>query len=182
MNIFILNWFGPFTSRAEIYYYDFLKYGIYAFFGVKKYDRNDDIILQYIGMTEDYFYDRLYDHHIVKKLKSNILYWFAVVRNKRVYDLKNIEHSFIRFCSPNLNDKCTKSLPESETLFISEFYKKESIKYCENKSDIDKYEKYIKTPNYIKFIPKFMMWDGEFLRLSQNIQIISREELCRNIQ
>lgn len=182
MDVFILNWFGPFTSREEIYDYDLLKYGIYAFFGTKKYVKNDNIILQYIGMTEKYFYDRLYDHHIVEKLKGNILYWFAIIKNKRVYELKDIEHCFIRFCNPNLNEKCVKALPEYKMVFISEFYKKSAIEYCNKKCDIDEDEKYNNLPHYMKFIPQFMMWDGNFLKLSQNIKTISREELCQNTQ
>lgn len=169
MNIITLNWFGPFNDKDEIKHYSkFLRNGIYAFFGIGKYIKNNDIILQYIGKTENTFYDRIKVH---KRWDEDItrvkISWFGVIVNKREYDLEEIEHKFIYFCEPRLNEKKVFTKPKESTIIISEFF---------NKKEIFKDEKtpYVNVPIYLRSIPELIFWNSKYniLKKSQKLESI----------
>lgn len=161
MNTIIMNWSGPFYDREETKYYN-LNNGIYSFFSTKKYSRDGNILLEYIGKTEIDMYYRLYNHHIWYELNDTKFLWFGNIVNKRVVDLELIEHNFIYFCEPILNKKKVFSKPYESTIIISEFLKKDGGRY-------------INQPYYLKYIPELIYWDSkrDILKKSNRLEIIN---------
>lgn len=160
MDTIIMNWSGPFYDREDTKYYD-LNNGIYAFFSTKKYSRDGNIVLEYIGKTEINMYDRMYNHHVWYELNDTKLLWFGTIINKRIFNLELIEHNFIYFCEPILNKKKIFSKPNESTIIISEFLKKNG-------------ERYVKQPNYLEYIPELIYWDNKnkILKKSNRLELV----------
>ena len=69
MKTIILKWYGPY-NRDEVYQLGNFGNGVYLFTGKKSYQRASEI--QYCGITEDSYHNRLKQHHKLDRIKKDL--------------------------------------------------------------------------------------------------------------
>jgi len=152
----IVDWRGPFTLE-DIERDPELSNGLYLATGKLKYQRSANI--QYCGITEGSFFNRLRYHHKVHEIFKEQQFWLGSIRypneaSRRYLEL--VESMIICFWKPKLNEKKKFAAPKSITL-INKWFKKDY------------------TPRYrqhtlCKHLDDVISWDGKLWRLG-NLQV-----------
>ena len=106
LKIAVIKWTGKY-SYEQVCESDKSK-GIYLFVGKLKYERDSQI--QYCGITEDYFCNRISDkHHKLGQVRKDTLsIWLGEIIYPTSFNrtlLELAEHCFVSFWQPTLNDK-----------------------------------------------------------------------------
>jgi hypothetical protein len=125
--------------------------GIYLFTGKTKGQRDDRI--QYCGITEKKFCDRINEkHHKLSLIREDTLsIWLGEIlypnKFKRVL-LENAESLFVSYWQPPLNDRKKTYFPREPICFISQWFKQDG-------------EPYFRRPTLIANLPDILWWDTE---------------------
>lgn len=150
MRTFIINWRGAYTFEELESDREFGD-GIYLIAGKRKYQRNSEI--QYIGITEDSFYNRIKKHHKKDLVFKDTTFWLGKFEYPKKVDrniLETAEKILIYFWLPELNDKKKTALPEPTTLLNFWFKKDLTPRFNQLKIYRDLYD--------------VISWNGEFWR------------------
>lgn len=145
----IIKWTGAF-SYEEVCNSDKRK-GIYLLTGKLKFERENQI--QYCGITEDFFCNRLNkNHHKLKLIREESLsIWLGEIiypTNVKRSLLELAEHCFVSFWLPKLNDRKTIYYPQNSICFVSQWLKKDETPY-------------FRRPSIILDLPDLLWWDNE---------------------
>jgi len=148
----IVKWTGAFSNNQVCN--STKSNGIYLLTGKLKYERYNQI--QYCGITEDYFCNRINEkHHKLSQIKSDtLLIWLGEIVYPAKFErslLELAEHCFVSFWQPPLNDRKTIYNPRSSICFISEWYKSEE-------------QLYFRRPSILKDLPDVLWWNEEHWR------------------
>ncbi|MGI8555762.1 MAG: hypothetical protein ACR2LT_05350 [Pyrinomonadaceae bacterium] len=149
MKTVIVQWSGAFSYEQVC---DSDKgNGIYLLTGKKKHERNYQI--QYCGITEDYFCNRINrNHHKLTKIKNDTLsIWLGEIIypdrfNRNLLELA--EHCFVSFWLPELNDRKTVYYPKYSICFISQWFNAQE-------------QPRLIRPSIVKGLPDILWWDEE---------------------
>lgn len=175
MKTIYLNWYGPFTYDAiknGVHCTDegceFLEgYGLYAFTGKKK-NQRQDAYLQYIGITERPYSQRVNEHKIGKlnEINRDQKIWLGKIGYEDepvLKDLKDAEYILVYFNASDLLNKAKKSnAPKFKCAVISQFFKKDM-------------KPYKNVPSIMHDIPEVLIWtptDEAKLRYCRKLSII----------
>jgi hypothetical protein len=125
--------------------------GVYLLVGKRKYERDNQI--QYCGITEDYFRNRINDkHHKLSQIKPDTLsIWLGEILYPDIFDRKLLElaeHCFVSFWLPPLNDRKTIYYPSDSICFISQWTNREG-------------QPYLRRPSIVRDLPDVLWWDEE---------------------
>jgi hypothetical protein len=152
----ILNWEGPFTLD-EVLENKQRSNGLYIITGKGKYERCIDI--QYCGITEGSFYNRLKNHHKASLVTREQEIWLAKVEYPvevtRTF-LEKAESIIVYFWQPNLNDR-KKVYPPTPITLVNKWYKKDGSPRLRQHS-------------MMKDLADVLCWDGEYWR-SGNLSV-----------
>lgn len=145
-----INWLGPF-SEIEI---DSLNggNGLYLFTGKRRYQRSDSEI-QYIGITENAYRDRLRNHHKISEINRELGIWLGEIDYPAEHERKHLETAesiMVYFWQPELNDR-KKFTPPVPTTVISHWYSADGKPRKNQK-------------NIYKDLPDVICWDGSYWR------------------
>ncbi|NOQ36655.1 MAG: hypothetical protein GQ569_12305 [Methylococcaceae bacterium] len=155
----ILNWYGSYNDETLKNDIEFGN-GLYLITGKQPYERESTI--QYCGITEGSFYNRLLSHHKKDDVTEiSREYWLAEItypkRSNR--DLLEIaEKIIVYFWQPSLNEKKKISLPEPTTV-INQWFN------IEGQPRINQMKIY-------KELSDVISWDGEYWRTG-NLKIFN---------
>ncbi len=126
MQTFIINWYGAYAFE-EISYENNFGNGIYLITGKQKHQRNSEI--QYCGITEDSFYNRLKSHRKKDVVCRERKFWLGEFLYPKKIDrnvLETAEKIIIYFWQPNLNERKKVSPPEPTTI-LNFWFKKDNM-------------------------------------------------------
>lgn len=145
----IIKWTGSF-SLYEVCN-STKRNGIYLLTGKLKFERHNQI--QYCGITEDYFCNRINDkHHKLALIKDDSLsIWLGEVIYPTKFNrslLELAEHCFVSFWQPELNERKTIYYPRNPICFISQWIKKDE-------------HPYLRRPSILNGLPDLLWWDKE---------------------
>ncbi|MFW1747849.1 hypothetical protein ACG9XW_16810 [Acinetobacter guillouiae] len=154
----ILNWKGPFTLD-EVLANKQRSNGLYIITGKRKNERFLDI--QYCGITEGSFHNRIKKHQKVPLVTREREFWLANVeypiKVTRTF-LEKAESIIIYFWQPNLNTR-KKVYPPTPITLINKWYKKDGGPR-------------LRQHKIMKNLDDVLCWDGEFWRTG-NLSIYS---------
>jgi len=150
MKTIILNWYGPYSDENINDEKEFGS-GIYIITGKQKYER--EAVIQYCGITERTFKQRLSEHHKKESILKDRKYWLAEIiypkkTNRSLLELA--EKIIIYFWQPALNEKKIISQPDPTTI-INQWF---------NLSD----EARVNQLKIYKDLSDVISWDGEYWR------------------
>lgn len=143
----IIKWTGAFSYEQVCS--SSKQNGIYLLAGKRKYERTSQI--QYCGITEDYFCNRINSkHHKLSQIKVDTLsIWLGEVVYPVSYNrsfLELAEHCFVSFWQPSLNDRKTIYYPHKSICFISQWFKQKG-------------QSYLRRPSILTGLPDILWWD-----------------------
>ena len=151
MRTIILNWFGPWNFE-EVLANKESGNGLYLVTGKTRYQRGGSKI-QYCGITEKSFAQRLKNHHKISQINRDLKFWLAQIEypiqfNRAV--LETAEKIIIYAWQYELNEK-KKYTPPQPTTILNFWFKKD------------------RTPriNQLEIYRKFsdvLSWDGSYWR------------------
>lgn len=149
-NTIIIKWQGPY-NYSEIEALKDKGNGLYLASGKVKYQREDSFI-QYCGITEGSFFNRLKKHHKIWEINREQEFWLGelLVPNATRHFLEMAEKLIIYFWQPNLNNRKKVLLPKSTTV-INYWFKKDG---SPRKNQMNIYRE----------LPDVLSWDGEHWR------------------
>ncbi len=156
MKSYVIRWSGPYTDDN----YPLNKGGLYLITGFKRYDRIRDI--QYIGITEKDFAQRLKNHHKKNYVTKDRLFWFGEIdadyKLKRK-DLELVESLLIYFWDSPLNEKKRIYPPKETCIAIN--------RWCKPNGELRK-----RMTHEGQQLHDVIMWDGEQWHLSKSLRIV----------
>jgi len=156
MRTFIINWYGAYSFEEIEQDKDFGN-GIYLITGKRKHQRNSEI--QYCGITEDSFYNRIKTHHKKDFVFREQKFWlgeFLYPKKINRSVLETAEKIIIYFWLPKLNQQKTVSPPEPTTVLNFWFKKDRTLRRNQLSIYRDLYD--------------VLSWDGDFWRTG-NLQV-----------
>jgi hypothetical protein len=144
----IVKWTGPLSYEEVCHSED--KNGLYLLVGKQKYEREDDV--QYCGITEGFFCDRINSkHHKLDLIRRDTLsIWLGTVAFPRRFDRRHLEiaeHCLISFWSMAMNER-KMYYPRRPVCFISQW-----------QSPAGRVR--LKRPAVLREFPDVMWWDLE---------------------
>lgn len=150
MQTFIINWYGAY-SFEDISDEGNFGNGIYLITGKQKRQTNSEI--QYCGITENSFYNRIKFHHKKDSIFREQKFWLGEFIYPKKVDrsvLETAEKIIIYFWQPILNEK-KKVSPPKPTTILNFWFKKDS------------------TPRFNQLaiyhnLDDVISWDGKFWR------------------
>ena len=150
MVTFILNWYGPYTLD-DLENEKKSGNGLYLITGKQAYERQSAI--QYCGITEGSFYNRIKNHHKKEYVKKEMSFWLGIFTYPKKItrnELELAEKIIIYFWQPSLNEKKKISIPKPTTIINQWFKKDETPRY--NQCDI------------YRDLSDVISWDGKLWR------------------
>lgn len=143
----IVRWTGGF-SHEQICNSD-KRNGIYLLTGKTRYEREKQI--QYCGITEDYFCNRINDkHHKLEQIRQDTLsIWLGEIIYPQNFErnlLELAEHCFVSFWQPPLNERKTIYYPRDSICFISQWFNRKN-------------QAFMRRPGILKSLPDVLWWD-----------------------
>lgn len=150
MKTIILKWYGAFEYE-EIFEQGNWGNGLYLITGKQPYERNPDI--QYCGITERSFKDRLKRHHKVNRVTRDLRFWLSEVEYPKKFNrimLETAEKILIYAWEYKLNER-KKVMPPQPTTIINYWFKKDGSPRLRQESIYKKFS-------------DVLVWDGEFWR------------------
>ncbi|HEX8195021.1 MAG TPA: hypothetical protein VF571_02305 [Pyrinomonadaceae bacterium] len=159
----IIRWIGGF-SYEQICNSD-KGNGIYLLTGKRKYEGQNQI--QYCGITEDYFCNRINDkHHKLSQIRDETLsIWLGEIIYPNKFErnlLELAEHCFVSFWQPPLNEQKVIYYPRNSICFISQ--------WCNSKA-----ESLMRRPSIVRDLPDVLWWDLERWRTSK-LRVWNKED------
>jgi len=170
-NVFLVKWFGPFRSRAELREWDGenpFTHNLYLLRGKKKFSKKCDSY--YCGMTMRTASKRLMDkgHHIEEIENRDCLIYVGRIANKRISkeDVKLVEKLITSYLDLHINrieskDNVINSTnyypPKVNVFVINEWFKPYS--------DGEETWQHIKVNSPAHVVPDVMLYDSENNRL-----------------
>ena len=123
LSTIIVQWTGPY-SLADVRE-SRKKNGIYLLVGQRKYQRTDEI--QYCGITEDYFYNRIHSpiHKATQIREDTLSIWLGEIVYPNDFDRQHLElaeHCFVSFWQTPLNERKVIYYPSRSVCFISQWF------------------------------------------------------------
>ena len=145
----IIRWTGP-MSLDDIWESE-ERNGLYLLAGKKKYERREEI--QYCGITEGFFCDRINSkHHKLGLIRPETLsVWLGKVIYPRRFQKKHLEiaeHCVVSWWQPELNESKTAYYPGRPICFISQWYSREG-------------RPRMNRPPVLRGFPDVLWWDQE---------------------
>jgi len=149
MTTVIIKWIGGYSYK-QVCNSDKSK-GIHLLTGKRKYERHNQI--QYCGITEDYFCNRINDkHHKLSQIKRDTLsIWLGEILYPNKFDralLELAEHCFVSFWVPELNDRKTVYYPSRSICFISQWFNRDE-------------QPLLRRPSIVTGLPDVLWWNEE---------------------
>lgn len=143
----VIHWRGPFQSVEALEGEN----GLYLLTGKCYYERQEKI--QYCGITEGVFYNRLCRHHKLDKITRDLEVWLGTIvypQNASRYYLEMAEKMLVYFWQPNLNERL-RYYPPQGTNLISQWF------------DPQGKPRYNQLAIY-RDLPDVLCWDGDLWR------------------
>ena len=145
----IIRWTGP-MSLDDIWESE-ERNGLYLLAGKKKHERRDEI--QYCGITEGFFCDRINSkHHKLGLIRPDTLsLWLGKVIYPRRFQRKHLEiaeHCVVSWWQPELNESKSAYYPRRPICFISQWYSREG-------------HPRMNRPPVLQDFPDVLWWDQE---------------------
>jgi len=125
MRTFIIQWFGPYDFEEVASAANFGN-GIYLIAGKQSYQRKSEI--QYCGITEDSFYNRIRTHHKRDFILRDQTFWlgqFLYPKKLNRSVLETAEKIIVYFWQPKLNER-KKIAPPEPTTILNFWFKPDS--------------------------------------------------------
>lgn len=124
MRTVILNWSGPYTFEEVLWGTD-LSNGLYLMTGKRAYERISTI--QYCGITERRFAQRIKEHHKIDEIKRDRRFWLAQIEYPQTFDrevLEMTEKIIVWTWQLPLNEK-KKYTPPQPTTILNFWFKRD---------------------------------------------------------